>query len=58
VTEDPGGPGRSGGLLFVGVLLFTAFLAATGLAGVWRWAVTAVLLAFALALTARVVRRR
>jgi hypothetical protein len=58
VTDDAGGPGRSGGLLFVGVLLFTAFLAATGLAGVGRWLVTAVLLALALALSARVLRRR
>jgi hypothetical protein len=56
--DDPGGPGPSGGLLFVGVLLFTAFLAVTGLDGLWRWLVAGALLAAALVLGARVLRRR
>jgi hypothetical protein len=56
--DDPGGPGPSGGLLFVGVLLFTAFLAVTGLDGPWAWIAGGALLATALVLGTRVLRRR
>ncbi|CAN5893785.1 hypothetical protein BH23ACT8_BH23ACT8_04360 [soil metagenome] len=56
--RDSGGAGRGGGLLFVAVLLFCAYLALTALAGILR-VVAALLLALAAAaLLANVLRRR
>ncbi len=56
--EDTGGAGRGGGLLFVAVLFFVAYLALEALAGLIRFALAGVLLALALVLLARVLRRR
>jgi UDP-N-acetylmuramyl pentapeptide phosphotransferase/UDP-N-acetylglucosamine-1-phosphate transferase len=55
---DTGGAGRGGGLLFVAVLLFVAYLAFEALLGLLRFAVSAVLLALAVMLLLRVLRRR
>lgn len=54
----PRGAGRGGGLLFVAVLVFVGYLAATGLDGLVRIAVVGVLLAAVAVLTGRVLRRR
>ncbi len=56
--EDTGGAGRSGGLLFVAVLVFVAYLAVSTLAGMIRFLLAGVVLALALVLLARVLRRR
>jgi uncharacterized membrane protein YjgN (DUF898 family) len=56
--EDTGGAGRGGGLLFVAVLVFVAYLALEAIAGLIRFAVTGVLLALAVVLLVRVLRRR
>jgi hypothetical protein len=56
--EDSGGAGRGGGLLFVAVLVFVAYLALEALAGLLRFALSGVLLALAVALLVRVFRRR
>jgi hypothetical protein len=55
---DTGGAGRGGGLLFVAVLVFVAYLAFEALLGLLRFAVSAVLLALAVMLLLRVLRRR
>lgn len=55
---EPRGAGRGGGLLFVGVLAFVAYLAATQLTGPAAVAIAAITAAGALLLLARVLRRR
>lgn len=52
------GAGRGGGLLFLAVLLFVAYLAFEAVAGVLRFVVTAAVLAIVVALAFRVLRRR
>jgi hypothetical protein len=56
--EDTGGAGRGGGLLFVAVLLFVAYLAFEALAGLIRFALSGVVLVLAIVLITRVLRRR
>lgn len=55
---DPRGAGRAGGVLFVAVLLFLAWLALGALAGLVRILVVALLAAAAIALAVNVARRR
>lgn len=54
----PGGAGRGGGILFIAVLAFVAYLVATALDGLPRAIVLAVLTAAIVLLTANVLRRR
>jgi hypothetical protein len=56
--SDSRGAGRGGGLLFVAVLLFCAYLALIALAGIFRVVATLLLALAAAALLANVVRRR
>lgn len=55
---QPRGAGRGGGLLFLGVLVFVGYLAATGLEGRVRVVTLVALLAVVAVLTGRVLRRR
>ncbi len=52
------GAGRGGGLLFLAVLLFVAYLAYEAIVGALRFVVSAALLALVVALAVRVLRRR
>jgi hypothetical protein len=52
------GAGRGGGLLFLVVLLFVAYLAYEAIAGALRFVVSAALLAIVVALGFAVLRRR
>lgn len=54
----PGGAGRGGGILFIAVLAFVAYLVATALGGLPRAIVLAVLTVAIVLLTANVLRRR
>jgi hypothetical protein len=55
---DTGGAGRGGGLLFVGVLAFVAYLLLTAVPGVLGIIVAVGVFALAVVLLARVLRRR
>jgi hypothetical protein len=55
---DTGGAGRGGGLLFVAVLLFVAYLALTGLPGPGSVVLAAAIVVGASVLLLRVLRRR
>lgn len=57
-AEDTGGAGRGGGLMFVAVLFFVAYLALEALAGLTRFALSGVLLVLAVVLLTRALRRR
>jgi len=52
------GAGRGGGLLFLAVLLFVAYLAFEAIAGALRFVVSAAVLVLVVALALRVLRRR
>jgi hypothetical protein len=56
--ESTGGAGRGGGLLFVAVLVFVAYLALEALAGLLRVLAVGALLVAAVVLLTRVLRRR
>jgi hypothetical protein len=58
MTERPRGAGRGGGVLFVALVCFLAYLAATALEGAARVIVTAALLGAAAVLLVNVSRRR
>ena len=54
----PQGAGRAGGLLFLLVVLFVAYLAIRAVAGLLRLAIGAAILAVLIALAINVFRRR
>jgi lipopolysaccharide export LptBFGC system permease protein LptF len=56
-VREPRGAGRSGGLLFVGVLLFVAYLAVTSLAGALRFVGGALAVVAAVVALVLVLRR-
>jgi len=58
VVAEPKRAGRSGGLLFVLVALFVAYLAVRAVAGVIRFVIVALIVAVVVALVANVMRRR
>lgn len=56
--REPRGAGRSGGLLFLAVVLLIGYLAITSILGVLRWIVGAAFLVVVVALAVSVVNRR
>lgn len=58
MAPEPRGAGSAGGLLFVAVLLFLAYLVVTTLAGILKWLIAALFILVVVGFAIRVVSRR
>lgn len=56
--RDGRGAGRGGGLLFLAVVLFVAYLAVTAVAGILKWMLGTAFVVVVVVLAANVLRRR